>query len=137
MAETSSDRSPARLHDARAAGVSRRAFLEAGASGAVALAAVGTVPLADAAAARLAPRDASPISVWQSAGGDRHASRPALAWQPYTTSAAEDIEILPARRKQEVLGFGGAFTDAATYMFSRLAPEARAALFHELFDPPR
>ena len=36
---------------------------------------------------------------------------------------------------QEILGFGGAFTDAACYTFNRLSPSAREKLFHEMFDP--
>ncbi len=76
----------------------------------------------------------SPIRVWQTTGTDRHAARPDLAWGR-AGNAAGAIVIDPARPKQEVLGFGGAFTDATTYMFNTLAPAARAQLFHELFHP--
>lgn len=41
----------------------------------------------------------------------------------------------PAKRFQDVLGFGAAFTDAACYTFNRLEPAAREGLFHELFHP--
>jgi glucosylceramidase len=36
---------------------------------------------------------------------------------------------------QELLGFGGAFTDATCYTFNRLSPPEREKLFHELFHP--
>jgi glucosylceramidase len=41
----------------------------------------------------------------------------------------------PAKRFQDVLGFGAAFTDAACYTFNRLDAPAREKLFHELFHP--
>lgn len=113
--------------------MSRRAFVETGATGLAAVAALHAVPSGVAALAHEAP--AAPIRVWQTTGSERHAARPAIVWQPRGAAAPGDVEILPQHRKQAVLGFGGAFTDAATYMFSRLAPDARAALFHELFHP--
>ena len=36
---------------------------------------------------------------------------------------------------QEILGFGGAFTDATCYTFDQLEPAAREQLFHEMFHP--
>lgn len=115
----------------RESDMTRRAFVAAGA----AAAALHATPFAAAAQGAIRPA-AGPIRVWQTVGGERHVARPDLAWRASAgRAAAGDVEILPARRKQEVLGFGGAFTDAATYMFSRLAPDARAALFHELFHP--
>lgn len=113
--------------------VTRRAFVGAGAAS-VAAAALHATPLA-AATESATRRAAGPIRVWQTTGAERHAARLDVAWRPRGSAAAGDVELQPQRRKQEVLGFGGAFTDAATYMFSRLAPEARAALFHELFHP--
>ncbi|HVI08525.1 MAG TPA: glycoside hydrolase family 30 beta sandwich domain-containing protein [Candidatus Binatia bacterium] len=41
----------------------------------------------------------------------------------------------PATKFQEILGFGGALTDAACYTFNRLSAAARERLFHELFHP--
>lgn len=77
----------------------------------------------------------SPIEVRQTAGARRYAALPALAWTSLPAGAAPDIRITPDARRQEVLGFGAAFTDAACYMFSRLAPEPRRQLFAELFSP--
>jgi len=45
------------------------------------------------------------------------------------------VTLDPAKRFQDVLGFGAAFTDAACYTFNRLEPAARESLFHELFHP--
>jgi glucosylceramidase len=45
------------------------------------------------------------------------------------------VTLDPAKRFQDVLGFGAAFTDAACYTFNRLEPAAREGLFHELFHP--
>ena len=41
----------------------------------------------------------------------------------------------PATKYQEILGFGGAFTDATCYTFNQLAAPAREQLFHEMFHP--
>jgi glucosylceramidase len=45
------------------------------------------------------------------------------------------VTLDPAKRFQDVLGFGAAFTDAACYTFNRLDSPARQSLFHELFHP--
>jgi len=89
-----------------------------------------------------APRPPSPagspvgaIRVRQTTGARRYAALPDLAWRAAGAPGASDIVLAPDRRRQDVLGFGAAFTDAACYMFSRLAPDARAALFHELYHP--
>lgn len=114
--------------------VSRRQFLKSGAVGAGAAAALYTSPL-DAMAQLVAPAPSGPIHVWQTTGTERHVARPDISWKAGAARPAGDILLDPQRRKQEVLGFGGAFTDAATYMFNQLAPDARATLFRELFHP--
>lgn len=45
------------------------------------------------------------------------------------------IYLDPAQRCQEILGFGGAFTDASCYLLSRLSPERRQSLLSELYGP--
>src|SRR5690242_19248026 len=102
--------------DARAADVSRRHFLTSSVAG-VGAAALYSSPLT--AAARVAATvSSSPIRVWQTTGAERHVTRPDLSWRAGATRSANDIVLDPQRKKQEVLGFGGAFTDAATYMFN-------------------
>lgn len=111
----------------------RRDFLRAGS--AICLGAGATLhDMHFAMAAR--PVEASAagtVRVWQTTGSARYAERPALSWIPVGTAKA-NIVLGPARRFQEVLGFGAAFTDAACYMFNQLAPDARKALFHDLYD---
>ena len=48
---------------------------------------------------------------------------------------AVQIVLNPTLKFQEILGFGGAFTDAACYTFNRLTPSAREKLLHEMFHP--
>lgn len=45
------------------------------------------------------------------------------------------VEIDPADRRQSILGFGGAFTDASCYLLSAMQPEPRKALLEELIGP--
>ncbi len=86
------------------------------------------------------------IAVWVTAGDDRFAAAPGAEWQPVSatgtpspaaspTGTGARIELDPNRRFQEILGFGGALTDASCYLFNQLAPDAREQLFHELFHP--
>ena len=72
----------------------------------------------------------------QTAGTRHHAALPDLAWRAASGSTtATDVVLTPERRRQDVLGFGAAFTDASCYLYSRMTPAARAALFHELYHP--
>ncbi len=80
------------------------------------------------------------ISVWVTSGDERFASAPKARWTPPSAassaaSAADYIQLNPRTSFQQILGFGGAFTDATCYTFNRLAPAAREKLFHEMFHP--
>lgn len=76
------------------------------------------------------------ISVWVTSGEERFAPAPKIAWtRAGQTPGAEQIELDPGKKFQEILGFGGAFTDAACYMFNQLTPSAREQLFDEMFHP--
>jgi glucosylceramidase len=76
------------------------------------------------------------ISVWVTSGEDRFAAAAKVSWRPVApTAGTEQIRLDPSTKFQQVLGFGGAFTDATCYMFNQLAPAAREKLFHELFHP--
>lgn len=77
---------------------------------------------------------ASQISTWVTYGTDRYVAGPKLSWSP-ASGTAGDVRLDPNTRFQDILGFGGAFTDAACYMFNQLSAPARETLFHELFDP--
>jgi glucosylceramidase len=65
----------------------------------------------------------------------KYALAPSLAWQPAAAvPSGEAIQLDPDSKGQEHVGIGGAFTDAACYVFDQLTPSARAELFHEMFD---
>ena len=75
------------------------------------------------------------LRAWSTYGTRRFASEAALRWQPVATSAADAITLDPSKRFQEILGFGGAFTDASCYMFNSMPAAAREELLHEFFSP--
>ena len=81
------------------------------------------------------PNIGSEISVWVTAGEERFASAPRAVWRSAQQTGAHQIHLDPSQKFQEILGFGGAFTDASCYTFNQLAPSAREQLFHEMFHP--
>ena len=112
---------------------SRRDFLKLSATGTAALA--GTVVLPRFATASAA-ESAGDLSVWATDDAQRLKRASSVAWKPASgASSPETITLDPAKKFQEVLGFGGAFTDAACYTFNRLDPAAREKIFHDFFHP--
>ncbi len=111
--------------------ISRRDFVRISAVGAAVAAAPGSVK------AFIDESPAGKISVWTTAGEQRHATSGALQWKPAAATNKQSITIDSARQFQEILGFGAAFTDAACYTLSRLDNNARRELFHTLFDSSR
>ena len=77
----------------------------------------------------------SQISTWVTSGNDRYVAGPKLSWSPASGTVLGEIKFDPNSKFQDLLGFGGAFTDAACYTFNQLSASAREKLFHELFDP--
>jgi glucosylceramidase len=118
---------------------SRRDFLGLSALGLAAAVAPGDLLQPAAAASDLASENSrigSEISVWVTSGDQRFAASPKATWRAATSAPVTDqLRLDPGTKFQEVLGFGGAFTDAACFTFNRLAPAAREQLFHELFHP--
>jgi glucosylceramidase len=120
---------------------SRRSFLGISALGLAAAIVPEVVWPAAAATANLASgnerSNSSPqISIWVTSGDERFAVAPRSIWRPAVgTPASDQLELDPSIKLQEILGFGGAFTDATCYMFNQLEPSAREQLFHELFHP--
>jgi glucosylceramidase len=120
---------------------SRRNFLKI--TGAGVTAALGAKPaLASAFPAPGTPpqTDESPagsIAVRVTDATRKFAEAPVLAWSSAegAAPASDAITLNPDAKSQEYLGIGGAFTDAACYMFNQLSGDARAALFHEMFHP--
>jgi glucosylceramidase len=118
---------------------SRRGFLGLSALGLAAVVAPGELVLPAATASELGSQTSnmsSAISVWVTSGDDRFASAPKAAWSPASgTTGTDQIQLNPSTKFQQILGFGGAFTDATCYTFNRLVPAVREQLFHELFHP--
>src|ERR1700678_4581170 len=120
---------------------SRRSFLGISALGLAAAVVPDVVPPASATTAvPVSSSDTltnSPeISIWVTSGDERFAAAPQATWHPASESPATDpLALNPTMKFQEVLGFGGAFTDATCYTFNRLSPPEREKLFHELFHP--
>ena len=77
------------------------------------------------------------IAVRVTAGAQRFAEAPAVAWRPETTSQADCIRVQPGATFQSVLGFGAALTDSACYVLNQLSAESRNELFSELFHPSK
>jgi glucosylceramidase len=76
------------------------------------------------------------ISIWETSGDQRFAAATRVTWSPTVgASTTDQLWLNPSTKFQEILGFGGAFTDAACYTFNQLSASAREKLFHELFHP--
>jgi glucosylceramidase len=78
---------------------------------------------------------AGDIRVRLTAGAMRLAQEASLQWRPERGSSADAVVLDPARRYQEILGFGASFTDSACYMLNQLSNAAREQLLRELFHP--
>jgi glucosylceramidase len=109
---------------------SRRGFL-----GAASLTAAGWAILNRRAAWALSADPTGQVQVWSTFRDRRHVAAESVAWKAEAAVAADAIVLDPAATRQEMLGFGAAFTDAACSMLNQLAPGARATLMHELFAP--
>jgi len=109
---------------------SRRSFLKAASGAAAAFAASGRVA---AWANQTAPT--TPLKIWSTFRDRRHAAAEAMAWKPVNEISAEAIVLDPASTKQEILGFGGAMTDATCWLLSQLTESEREAAMHDLFAP--
>ena len=112
----------------------RRNFLKASAAGLVSSAGLKTSRAEAAAFPNVAPSSGS-ISVRVTDASQKFAAATPLKWRPLSAPAANAIMLNPVNKFQEHLGIGGAFTDAACYMFNQLDAPARQQLFHEMFHP--
>jgi glucosylceramidase len=118
---------------------SRRGFLGLSALGLAAAVAPGELVqpvLAASESGKESVNEGAEISIWVTSGEDRFATAPKASWRRASpTAAADKLRLNPSTKFQQILGFGGAFTDATCYMFNQLAPAAQEKLFHELFHP--
>ncbi len=83
---------------------------------------------ASGVAVSAAPR----IRAWITTGEERFKELAVQPWQAASGAPSSGVEIDPTQRFQSILGFGGAFTDASCYLFSRMEPAQRQQLMEEL-----
>jgi len=117
---------------------SRRSFLGISALGLAAMVVPDVVPPVPAVtASRNGTSQSNPeISIWVTSGDERFAAAPRTSWRPAVgTPGTDHLRLEPSIKFQDILGFGGAFTDATCYTLNRLLPPEREQLFHELFHP--
>jgi len=109
---------------------SRRGFLKAASATAAALAVSRRIPAWAGEAGA-----SGPVRVWATFRDRRYAQAEPLAWKPATAVAADAIALDPGATKQEVLGFGGALTDATCYVLSQIPQSKQEEVMHDLFAP--
>jgi glucosylceramidase len=76
-----------------------------------------------------------PVRVWATFRDRRYVQAEPVAWKPVTEVAADAIVLDPGSAKQQILGFGGAMTDATCYVLSQLTENERRDVMHDLFAP--
>jgi len=106
----------------------RRRFLKTASATAAAIAVSSRVPA-------WAVAGESSVRVWGSGGEKRHAALAPLTWADGSGAKAEAITLHPEATKQEILGFGGALTDATCYILGQQTARERQAILHDLFAP--
>jgi len=112
---------------------SRRTFLKQSGLG---IATAAATRLAGAFELPQSDSSAGNIQVWITDQERRCAAAPSIPWKKASSApSGPAITLDPNKKFQPILGFGGAFTDAACYTFNRLEPTAREKLFHEMFSP--
>jgi len=124
---------------------SRRAFLKLSALGIGAIGAGASALVSATAPNSLPPgvasaidtkQPASDIAVWFTNEKQRFATGHPIPWQPASTPpAADSIQLVVANKFQDILGFGGCFSDAACYVINQLHAPTRDQLLHEMFHP--
>src|SRR5882762_10311825 len=105
----------------------RRDFLKIGAGVVASRATCGTVPLWASSESR--------VRAWVTSRNRRFEEIEALRWRISSSNSLTAIHVDPGQRKQEILGFGAALTDASCYLFYKLNSQEREALVSELFGP--
>jgi glucosylceramidase len=77
-----------------------------------------------------------PVRAWRTSAQEKFAPVPSPPqWQGSADLSPLAIYLEPATTYQEVLGFGGAFTDASCYLLHLMEPDARHALLSDLYGP--
>jgi glucosylceramidase len=111
----------------------RRTFLQLSALG---LAATATAEAPMSSPGTGAETPGGEIAAWTTSGARKFSKVSPISWRPSDGTTTPDSIVLDSRNKrQEMLGFGAAFTDASCYMFHQLPDSRREHLLHELFHP--
>jgi glucosylceramidase len=87
--------------------------------------------------------EANPVRPWQLVTSSQEGGRfvtqalaaPVAATQPLESEIAVFVDT--KHRYQELLGFGGAVTDASAEVFAKLTPDAQKAFLEAYFDPKK
>ena len=67
------------------------------------------------------PAPQSDISVWFTNDRDRFSAGDTVRWQAASeTPAVDSVRLVPDNKFQEILGFGGCFSDAACFQISQM-----------------
>jgi len=91
---------------------------------------------AGAASGLDATRSPSELAVWHTSAKQRFAPGSPLSWQPVSKEPSPDsLRLVLTNKFQDILGFGGCFSDAACYVINQLKEPARDKLLHEMFHP--
>ena len=107
--------------------ITRREFLKLAATASAA--AAGTVRLR-------AQSESVPgrVRAWQTTKEQKFAPLESPPeWKPWRGVSPLGVHLDPGTRYQEVLGFGGAFTDASCYLFNLMEAAPRKALIEDLY----
>jgi glucosylceramidase len=105
---------------------SRRTFLQRSGAAAAVLCARGKFSWAHLA-------DLGQVQAWITSGQDRLKKIDVSSWEPDSATTHDTVVIDVSQRFQSILGFGGAFTDASCYLFSRMESQQRTRLLEEFF----
>jgi len=109
--------------------IHRRDFLKISAAGAVA------ASLPNALHALSSDSPAGSITAVTTDATRKYVKLAPIAWSKAQSAGANTVTINPSQQYQEVVGFGGAFTDATCFTLNRLDTSVRTELFREWFDP--
>ena len=128
---------------------SRRTFIKTSALGlgafgagasALASATMGVARPAGRGSAPDSTQPSSEIAVWYTNAKQRFSPGKPIPWGPAVFPVPDPppidaVQLVPTIKFQDILGFGGCFSDAACYVINQLKPALREQLLHEMFHP--
>ena len=78
----------------------------------------------------------SNIAAWFTNDRERLTAGAPINWQAASESSSPDsVRLVMNNQFQDILGFGGCFSDASCYQISQLRPALREEFLHDLFHP--